>query len=205
MSEEKTPVTPAKKGKKTTPITPAVETPTPPGNETLDKSVLGTGAHLGNSFVPHPTDVTQPEPPQIINGVVVPRANVTGIKRRLEDSRPVGRQTSRIVDEPSVAVRFSHEGLRAMVVRIFEDVKLAMEFVNNPNNAHGNPQYVDPKTVHPEELQQNVNVFRQRQNVPKKKQRIDAPVGAKDGFETGIYQPDGSAQITDPEDPATLV
>lgn len=206
MADETTPATPAKKvrAKKTTPATPDV-VPTPPGNDSIDKAALDHNLHLGNNHVPHPLDVTQPEPPQIINGVVVPRTNVTGIKRRLEDSRPVGRQSSKVVNTPTVAVRFSHEGLRAMVVRIFQDVKLAMEFLNNPNNAHGNPQYVDPKTIHPEELQDNVHVFRMRQNTPRKKQRIEAPVGSKESFETGIYQPDGSAQITDAEDPSTLV
>ena len=212
MSDETTPVTPVKKSKtkKTTPVTPEVEKVLPPGNSTIDKTPLEDNSHLGDNFSTPALDnmgvqLAGQEPPQIINGVVVPRVNVTGIQRRIEDSRPVGRQTSRIVGSPTVAVRFSHEGLQASVVRVFDHVNLAKEFVANPHNAKGNPRFVDPKTVHPEELQENVHKFRMRQRAPKKKQRIEAPVGSRESFETGIYQADGSAQITDPEDPATLV
>ena len=70
-----------------------------------------------------------------------------------------------------------------MVVRGFEAVQQAMEFVNNPSNQHLNPEYVDPDTVHREETQEHVNRVRQAQNTPKKKGLIDAPVGSPNYME----------------------
>lgn len=183
MSDETTPATPAKKAKKTTPATPAANVgassePTT-GQSTsqgVDTSPLETGNHAPS------LNLAPQEVPQIINGIVVPRTTVTGYGHNHNFTNAYGKQTSKLSTKPTEAVRFSHPGLKAMVVRIFDDVKVAMEFLNNPNNALYQPKYVEPDTVHGDELQENVTKFRHRQSQPKKKQLIDAPIGSPDEF-----------------------
>lgn len=132
-------------------------------------------------------DLSAPEVPQIINGIVVPRAIVTGPGHNHRFTQAFGRQTSKVSGKPTETVRFSHPGLKAIVVRKFDHVKQAMEFVNNPSNALYEPKFVDPETVHHDELQTNVHAYRLNQSKPQKKQLIDAPIGSEDEFQEGIY------------------
>lgn len=129
--------------------------------------------------------------PQIINGAVVPRAQITGLSHSHIMTGYIGAHTSKAVSKPTTHVRFSHPGLKAMVVRKFANTKIATQFLRNPNNAPMHPVFVDPDSVHHEELQETVGETRRNHNRMKRVVGlIDAPIGSPKEFADGDYQPE---------------
>ena len=182
---------PVKPGKAEKPVKPdaSAEDTSMEDTSLEDENTETTGQETGpapadinhaSANQPAGVDLTAPELPQAINGVVVPRTKITGTYHVHERTRPIGKSTSRVVSKPTTHVRYSHPGLRALVVREFDHPKQALEFVQNPNNTAFHPEFVDPDSVHAEEMQQHVTRIVHAKQAPKKKGRIDAPVGSPD-------------------------